>query len=101
MKTASQILAENRIIVRSLRGGNMKTKCPKCSHLRKHKADPCLSVRVMLDGVVWNCHNCSFHGGEYFEARADRPAWHGAKRREPARGGGYAGMQHAAAAAWR
>ena len=23
-----------------------KTKCPKCSHKRKNKSDPCLSVNI-------------------------------------------------------
>jgi twinkle protein len=99
MKSASQILSENHIVIRSLREGNVKTKCPKCSHLRRHKSDPCLSVSIKSDGVVFQCHNCGFHGGEYFESRAERPVWT-AKPRRP-RGGGYSGLQHAAASAWR
>lgn len=42
-----------------LRGG--KTLCPKCSHLRKKKTDPCLSVDVA--NGRYNCHNCDFRGG--------------------------------------
>lgn len=40
-----------------------KTLCPKCSHTRKKKNDPCLSVDVITG--VYNCHNdsCDFSGG--------------------------------------
>ena len=41
--------------------GQVKTKCPKCSHDRKKKADPCLSVNI--DDGIWNCHNCGWNGG--------------------------------------
>lgn len=39
-----------------------KTLCPKCSHTRKKKNDPCLSVNV-IEGK-YNCWNdsCDFHG---------------------------------------
>lgn len=40
--------------------GQVKTKCPKCSHDRKKKGDPCLSVNI--DEGVWNCHNCGWAG---------------------------------------
>lgn len=45
--------------------GTQKTTCPKCSQHRKKKHDPCLSVTIDGDGVVWNCHNdgCGFSGG--------------------------------------
>lgn len=42
------------------RSGQTKVRCPKCSHNRKHKSDPCLSVNV--DTGVYNCHNCEFKG---------------------------------------
>lgn len=39
-----------------------KTICPNCSHTRKNKKDPCLSVDVITG--VYNCHNnCGFSGG--------------------------------------
>ncbi len=41
--------------------GQTKTKCPKCSHDRKKKGEPCLSVNI--DEGVWNCHNCGWKGG--------------------------------------
>lgn len=37
-----------------------KTLCPKCSHNRKNKSDPCLSVNVDLG--VYRCHNCGWSG---------------------------------------
>jgi twinkle protein len=40
--------------------GQVKTKCPKCSHDRRKKSDPCLSVNI--DEGVWNCHNCGWKG---------------------------------------
>jgi twinkle protein len=40
--------------------GQVKTKCPKCSHERKKKSDPCLSVNI--DEGIWNCHNCGWNG---------------------------------------
>src|SRR3546814_6526492 len=40
-----------------------KQICPQCSHQRKHKKDPCLSVSAVDGGLVWNCQNCGFKGG--------------------------------------
>lgn len=40
--------------------GNVKVPCPKCSHTRKHKNDPCLSV--LIEEGVYNCHNCGWSG---------------------------------------
>lgn len=40
--------------------GLIKTICPKCSHLRKHKDDPCLSVNI--DEGFYRCHNCEYKG---------------------------------------
>ena len=42
------------------RSGETKTLCPMCSHTRKKKNDPCLSVNV--DEGIWNCFNCSWSG---------------------------------------
>lgn len=57
--------------------GSVKVKCPKCSHLRKHRADPCLSVNI--DSGVYNCHNCDFKGSVGFNDRPQkvfvRPVW--------------------------
>ncbi len=40
--------------------GDRKVRCPQCSHLRKKKGDPCLSVNG--ETGVWKCHNCSWSG---------------------------------------
>lgn len=56
--------------------GKVKVKCPKCSHSRKKKTDPCLSVDI--DQGVYNCFNCGWSGG-VFEKRTQvaytRPTW--------------------------
>lgn len=36
--------------------GTVKTTCPNCSHERKKKTDPCLSVNI--DKGAAKCHNC-------------------------------------------
>jgi twinkle protein len=40
--------------------GHTKTLCPQCSHTRKKKLDPCLSVD--LDQGVYHCFNCGWAG---------------------------------------
>lgn len=40
--------------------GQVKTICPKCSHERRKKTEPCLSVNI--DEGIWNCHNCGWTG---------------------------------------
>ena len=40
--------------------GEVKTICPQCSHARKKKHYPCLSVNV--DKAVWNCFHCDWSG---------------------------------------
>lgn len=39
--------------------GTQRTTCPHCSHLRKKKRDPCLSVTFKPDGMVPWCENLS------------------------------------------
>lgn len=59
--TNSQLLENLGIDVRKIKTSG-KTICPKCSHTRKNKNDPCLSVDVVTG--VYNCHNnCGFQGG--------------------------------------
>ncbi|MBT6716159.1 MAG: DUF3987 domain-containing protein [Nitrospina sp.] len=40
--------------------GEQKVPCPKCSHTRKNKNDPCLSVNVFKR--TWCCHHCEWKG---------------------------------------
>ncbi len=65
----SETLQENGIRLRNITAGNHKTLCPQCSHTRKNRRDPCLSVTIDGDGVVWNCHHCGFSGGSTGELR--------------------------------
>lgn len=58
------LLSELGIDVAKVRSNAGKTTCPKCSHDRKKKNDPCLSVNF-LEGI-YNCHNCGW-GGKVFE----------------------------------
>ena len=37
-----------------------KVQRPKCSHERKNKQDPCLSIK--LDKGLYNCHHCGWSG---------------------------------------
>lgn len=48
------------IDLRKLKGNSLSTTCPKCSHERKKKNDPCLSVTI--DKGLYNCHNCGWAG---------------------------------------
>tara|TARA_R100000329_G_C7617243_1_gene219213 strand:+ start:1675 stop:3354 length:1680 start_codon:yes stop_codon:yes gene_type:complete len=49
--------------------GNIKTKCPKCSHLRKNKNDDCLSVNI--DEGLYNCHHCGWQGNVLFKKKQE------------------------------
>lgn len=65
-------LQENGIALRDTRPGNYKTTCPQCSHTRKNRRDPCLSVTIDGDGAVWNCHHCGYSGGSKEGQQAPR-----------------------------
>ena len=54
------ILNQLGIKIKTSKFGEQKVKCPKCSHLRKKKAEPCLSVNV--EEGWWRCHHCSWKG---------------------------------------
>ena len=63
MATLAERLLEHGIRPRSYAIGNHKLLCPKCSHTRKNKSDPCLSLTIEDDGAVWDCKNgCGFRG---------------------------------------
>lgn len=53
---------DHGIDVKGRTSGQIKVVCPKCSHTRKKKKEPCLSVNI-TDGS-WTCHNpgCDFQG---------------------------------------
>ena len=77
-------LAEQGIKLNTNQIGNHKTTCPQCSHTRKKKSDPCLSVKLdPHGGAVWKCHNCEWKGSisgdinkeRRFEKRHPLPEW--------------------------
>lgn len=53
------------IDVHKVRGNKGKITCPKCSHTRKKKKDPCLSVNI-TEGW-YKCHNCGWSGTVKFD----------------------------------
>lgn len=62
MSTSPSDWAAIGVDVRGRSTGQIKTRCPKCTPMRKHKSDPSLSVN--LDDGTYNCHNapCDFSG---------------------------------------
>lgn len=61
-KMIDEIIAAG-IKLKSYSVGTHKTTCPKCSHTRKNKSDPCLYVNVESDELaLWKCYNCNFTG---------------------------------------
>ena len=49
--------------------GGEKTTCPKCSHTRKNKKDPCLSVDI--DNGLYHCHHCGWNGNIIFKKKIE------------------------------
>jgi twinkle protein len=64
MATLAEKLLEHGIRPRNHNPGNYKILCPKCSHTRKSRSDPCLSLTIEADDrAVWDCKNgCGFKG---------------------------------------
>lgn len=62
---ASAILSRLSIQLRNTTPGNHKAVCPKCSHTRRNKRDPCLSVKIDHESVVFHCFNCPWKGAEF------------------------------------
>ena len=48
------------IELRATELGNHKAVCPRCSHERKKKKDPCLSIGIQADSIVVYCHHCQW-----------------------------------------
>lgn len=58
-KSMSAELLEQGIRLKHYNIGAHKTTCPRCSHTRKDKKDPCLWVNIKEpDLALWKCHNC-------------------------------------------
>lgn len=50
-----------------------KQICPNCSHTRKNKTEPCLSVTYTDNAVLYKCHNeCGFEGVVYYRDKFER-----------------------------
>ena len=64
MRTATDILAEFNIGLRSIRHGNQKTRCPHC-----RDREPSLSVKITAEAVLWNCHRakCGWKGAKFYD----------------------------------
>jgi twinkle protein len=62
MAMLSELLLEHGIRPRSYEHGNHKLACPQCSHTRKNRTDPCLSLTIERDRALWNCHHCGWSG---------------------------------------
>jgi len=49
----------------SVNYGQQKVVCPKCSHTRRNKSEPCLSVNIENDMALWHCHHCEWKGSVF------------------------------------
>jgi twinkle protein len=63
MATLAEKLFDHGIRLRSYAEGSSKVICPRCSHNRTKRDDPCLSVSVNGEGALWKCHHCDWRGG--------------------------------------
>jgi len=66
-------LSDHGIRLRHYNVGSSKILCPQCSHTRKNKTEPCLSVTVDDKGAVWKCHNCNWEGSANDRAQGVTP----------------------------
>ena len=62
MATFAERLLAHGIRPRHYCEGNQKLVCPKCSHTRRKRGDPCLSLTIDGDRAVWLCHHCEWSG---------------------------------------
>ena len=51
--------------------GQQKVICPKCSHTRRNKREPCLSINIENDLAVWHCHHCEWKGSVHENVRGN------------------------------
>lgn len=66
-------LADQGIRLHHFNVGSHKTVCPRCSHTRKNKKDPCLWVNITEPNLaLWKCHNCFWTGGAGDVAKSAR-----------------------------
>src|SRR6478672_8931531 len=84
MPTLPELLLQYGIRPRNYREGDQKLLCPKCSHQRKNRKDPCLSLTIERESAVWKCHNCDWSGAVR-ERDDNRPGPQQRRRPPPAR----------------
>ena len=70
-----------RIDIPAGRSGQVKTTCPECSHTRRKKNAPCLSVN--FDEGIWNCHHCGWAGTLKSGGQRHELHWRKPKFRKP------------------
>jgi twinkle protein len=62
-KTLIEKAIDHSIILNSYSVGEYRIRCPQCSPTRRKNNDPCLSVTVTHDSILWMCHHCEWNGG--------------------------------------
>ena len=62
-KTLIEKAMDNGIFLNSYSVGEYRIRCPQCSPTRRKNNDPCLSVTVTHDSILWMCHHCEWNGG--------------------------------------
>ena len=62
MATLAERLLEHGIRPPRYADGDQKLVCPNCSHTRRKRNDPCLSLTIDGDRAVWLCHHCQWKG---------------------------------------
>lgn len=68
-------LLQHGIKLKNHNVGAHKTTCPRCSHTRKDKKDPCLWVNIKEANLaMWKCHNCVWTGAAGDVARGAHEA---------------------------
>jgi twinkle protein len=58
----AELLLDHGIRPRRYADGDQKLVCPRCSHTRKHRSDPCLSLTIARNEAIWKCHHCEWSG---------------------------------------
>jgi twinkle protein len=98
MATLAEKLLEHGLRPGNYAEGDHKLTCPRCSHGRKKRHDPCLSLTIEPDGAVWQCHHCQWADGVSMKER-DETRW-SRRRPAPVRPKGTIGEPTVAALTW-